>query len=183
MRKIEKEAKLCKRCELSKLRKNVVFGSGNLNSKILFIGEAPGRNEDEKGIPFCGKAGKILDQLLKSISLKRENVYITSLLKCKPPENRKPKKEEIEKCRIYLEKQIEIINPEIIVCLGNFSLKFILKKFSIKEDLNIGKIHGKIINVGNLKILPFFHPAYALYNRKIFKIMERDFKKLKELLC
>jgi DNA polymerase len=183
MRKIEREAKMCKRCELYKERKYVVFGCGNLNTEVIFIGEAPGKNEDEVGIPFCGKAGKILDNLLKSISIKRENIYITSVLKCRPPKNRKPTKIEIENCGVYLKKQIQIINPKIICCLGNISLNFILKNFSIKEKKQISKVHGEVIEKNNVKILPFFHPAYAIYNPKAIKIMERDFKKLKELIC
>ena len=183
MEEIEKEVKNCKKCDLYKERKNVVFGDGNLDTKIIFIGEAPGKNEDETGIPFCGKAGKILDRLLKSISVKRENVYITSVLKCKPPKNRKPKKIEIENCGIYLKRQIEIINPEIICCLGDISLKFILKNFSIDEKDKITKLHGKIIKADNKKIFTTFHPAYAIYNPKVIKLMEKDFRKLKELIC
>lgn len=183
MKEIEEEAKLCRKCKLYKKRKNVVFGYGNLNSKLMFIGEAPGKNEDEKGIPFCGKAGKILDTLLETISLKRKNIYITNILKCRPPLNRKPKRQEIEKCGIYLKKQIEIIKPKIICCLGEVALKFILKNYSIKEKIKISKMHGKVIETKNFKILPFFHPAYAIYNKKIFDVMKNDFKKLKELVC
>jgi len=183
MKKIENEVKNCKKCDLFKERKNVVFGYGNLNSKVIFIGEAPGKNEDETGIPFCGKAGKVLDKLLKSISIRREIIYITSVLKCRPPKNRKPKKEEIENCGIYLKNQIEIINPKVIFCLGDISLKFILKNFSMNEKCKISKLHGKVIKVNNIKILPTFHPAYAIYNPKIINLMENDFKKLKELIC
>ncbi len=183
MKKIENEVKNCKKCDLFDKRKNVVFGYGDLNSKVIFIGEAPGKNEDETGIPFCGKAGKVLDKLLKSISIKRENIYITSVLKCRPPKNRKPKKEEIESCGIYLKKQIEIINPKVICCLGDISLKFIFKNFSINEKCKISKLHGKVIEINNIKILPTFHPAYAIYNPKIISLMEKDFKKLKGLIC
>ncbi len=183
MKKIEEEAKKCKKCPLYKSRKNVVFGYGNVNSRVIFIGEAPGKNEDEKGIPFCGKAGKILDELLNAIFLKREEVYITSVLKCRPPKNRVPKEEEIENCGIYLEKQIEIIDPEIICCLGKISLNFIFKKFSIFEKPILNKLHGKVIKKNNKKILPFFHPAFAIYNPQKFKVMQKDFIKLKELLC
>lgn len=182
MREIEEEAKNCKKCSLYKTRKNVVFGSGNLNSKIFLIGEAPGKNEDEIGIPFCGRAGEILNNILSLISLKREDIYITSVLKCRPPKNRQPKKDEIEKCGFYLERQIEIIDPEIICCLGRISLKFIFKKFNIREERGITKIHGNIIKKDNKKIIPFFHPAFAIYNPESFELIKNDFIKLKKLI-
>ncbi|HOM27702.1 MAG TPA: uracil-DNA glycosylase [bacterium] len=183
MNKLEVLAKKCKKCELYKHRKKVVFGSGNINSKIFFIGESPGKNEDETGIPFCGRAGEILDKLFNYISLKRKDVYITSVLKCRPPKNRQPKKEEIEKCGFYLERQIEIINPEIIVCLGRISLNFVSERyFKIKNPV-ISNLHGKIIETENRKILPVFHPAFAIYNPEKFEIMKKDFKKLKEIIC
>ncbi|MGC8976659.1 MAG: uracil-DNA glycosylase [Candidatus Ratteibacteria bacterium] len=183
LKEIEKEAKLCKKCHLYKKRKNVVFGSGNPYSKVIFIGEAPGKNEDEKGIPFCGKAGEILDFLLDTIGLKRKNVYITNVVKCRPPGNRRPKKNEIEKCKEYLIKQIEIIKPKIICCLGDIALKFIFENYSIKKNKGITEMHGRIIKLNNFKVFPVFHPAYAIYNRKILKVMRDDFKKLKEFLC
>ncbi|MCM8766523.1 MAG: uracil-DNA glycosylase [Candidatus Omnitrophica bacterium] len=183
IRKIEILAKKCKRCELYKYRKNVVFGLGDVNSKILFIGESPGKKEDETGIPFSGKAGKILEKLFNSILLKRQDVYITSVLKCKPPKNRNPKKNEIEKCSLYLDKQIEIINPKIIVCLGRISLKYIFKKYFNKKNPSITNLHGKIIETNGKKILPIFHPAFALYNPKKFEIIKNDFIKLKGLIC
>ncbi|MCM8771806.1 MAG: uracil-DNA glycosylase [Candidatus Omnitrophica bacterium] len=183
IRKLKEEVENCHNCNLHKGRKNVVFGSGNIYSKILFIGEAPGKNEDEKGIPFCGKAGKILDNLLDLINLKRENIFITNVVKCRPPKNRKPKEEEIEKCKKYLEKQIEIINPKIICCLGEIALKFIFEKFKIKKKAKINEIHGKVIDVSEKKIIPLFHPAYAVYNPKKFEIMKKDFINLKDLLC
>lgn len=183
IKKIEVLAKNCKRCDLYKWRKNVVFGSGDINSKFFFLGESPGKNEDETGIPFCGRAGKVLDELFNAISLKRENVYITSVLKCRPPKNRSPKKDEIEKCSFYLDKQIEIINPEVIVCLGRISLSYILKKYFKIKKFTITDLHGKILETNNKKILSIFHPAFALYNPKKFEIMKKDFVKLKGLIC
>ncbi|MCX7916583.1 MAG: uracil-DNA glycosylase [bacterium] len=181
--KLENIVKECKKCKLYRIRKNVVFGEGNINSKIFFIGESPGKNEDEKGVPFCGKAGKILDKLFDSINLKRKDVYITSVLKCRPPKNRQPKKDEIEKCSYYLEKQIEIINPEIIVCLGKVALNYILKKFSIDVKTTLIKnLHGKLIEFGETKILPVFHPAFAIYNPKKYNMIKSDFKKLKTMI-
>jgi DNA polymerase len=181
MKKLEDHAKKCEKCRLFRYRKNVVFGSGNINSKYLFIGESPGKNEDETGIPFCGKAGKILDKLFQHISLKREDVYITSILKCRPPENREPRKDEIEKCSFYLLKQIEIIDPEIIVCLGRVSLNFVFEKLLKRKNPDISNLHGEIIKIENRKIFPVFHPAFAIYNPKKFEIMKKDFEKLKEL--
>ncbi|MCM8785464.1 MAG: uracil-DNA glycosylase [Candidatus Omnitrophica bacterium] len=183
IKKVENLARKCKRCILYKYRKNVVFGSGNINSKLFFLGESPGKKEDEKGIPFCGKAGKILEQLFKSISLERQDVYITSVLKCRPPKNRNPKKDEIEKCSFYLDKQIEIVNPEVIVCLGRISLNYILKKYFNRKNFLITDLHGKIIEKNGKKIFPIFHPAFAIYNPKKFEIMKKDFKKLKGLIC
>ena len=179
---IEKKVQNCQKCSLYKTRKNVVFGSGNINSKIFFIGEGPGKKEDETGIPFCGRAGKILNKLLELMRLKREDVYITSVLKCRTPKNRKPKTKEVEKCSFYLEKQIEIINPEIIICLGKTAVDFIFKKFKIDKKEKMGKIRGKVINMGNKKIIPLYHPAYAIYKPQKFNIMKNDFIKLKEFL-
>ncbi len=182
LEKIKKIVINCKKCELYKNKKKVVFGQGNVNTKIIFIGEGPGKEEDEKGVPFCGKAGKILENLLNSIKLKREEIYITNVIKCRPPKNRKPKKEEIEKCSEYLLKQIKIINPEIIVCLGEVPFRFISKVFNLKETKRLSKIHGRIIKIDNKKIIPFFHPAYAIYNPKSLDIMKNDFKKLIEVI-
>ena len=185
LKKIEEEAKKCKKCPLWKTRKNVVFGMGNPETKILFIGEAPGYNEDLKGIPFCGKAGEVLDLLFSSISMKREDIYITNIIKCRPPGNRDPKEEEIEKCREYLEKQIEIINPEIICCLGRHALKYIFKKYSIENKKGISAIHGKVFEkrdiFSTIKIVAFYHPAVAVYNPEKLKILKEDFKILKEI--
>ena len=125
MKKITDEIKYCKKCELCKSRNNPVIGEGNLNTEIMFIGEAPGYNEDKQGIPFVGKAGKILDELLHSIGLQREDVYIANILKCRPPENRNPLKTEIDACTEYLNRQIELIQPKIIIPMGNFACSFI----------------------------------------------------------
>lgn len=178
LEELKKEAENCKRCSLWKTRKNVVFGYGDINSEIMFIGEAPGKSEDEKGIPFCGRAGRILDFLFSFISFEREKVYITNLLKCRPPKNRNPKKEEIEKCKVFLEKQIKIINPKIICTLGKYSTDFILKKFSIEVKDKITEIHGKVFEKSGKFIIPTFHPALAIYNPKMYNLMKEDFKKI-----
>lgn len=183
MRAITKKIQKCKECDLYKTRRNPVVGEGSLNAKIMFIGEAPGFNEDKQGRPFVGQAGKILDKLLESINLKREKVYITNILKCRPPNNRNPTQEEIKSCTPYLNKQIEIIKPKIICCLGNFATDFIMKKFNLKDKIQgISKIHGKVFNAstlkGIIKIIPMYHPAVATYDSNMLKILKKDFKKL-----
>ena len=176
----------CKKCELWKTRTKPVVGSGSLNAKIMFIGEAPGFNEDKQGIPFVGKAGKVLDELLDSIKLKREDIYITNILKCRPPENRNPNEKEIKSCSPYLDKQIEIISPKIICCLGNFATSYILKKFNIKQVQGISKIHGKVFSFstlsGNIKVVPLYHPAVATYNPNMLELLKKDFKLLKNFI-
>ena len=174
----------CEKCPLCKTRNNPVVGEGFLDSKIMFIGEAPGFNEDKQGKPFVGQAGKIFDELLNSVNLKREEIYITNILKCRPPQNRNPKEEEIKSCSVYLDRQIEIIKPKIICCLGNFSTGYIFKKFLLKEKIQgISKIHGKIFDVstlaGCMKIIPLYHPAVVTYNMNMLEILKKDFEILK----
>ena len=192
LNKMRKDSKLiqeilkCKKCDLWKTRTHPVVGEGSLNAKIIFIGEAPGFNEDKQGRPFVGQAGKVFDELLNSVNLKRNEIYITNILKCRPPENRNPKQEEIKACSYYLNKQIEIIKPEIICCLGNFSTNFIMKKFGLNEKIQgISKIHGKIFKVqtltGTTKIIPLYHPAVATYNANMLGILKKDFKILKQI--
>lgn len=171
----------CKKCNLCLGCANVVFGSGNPKSKILFIGEAPGKKEDETGMPFVGSSGRILDKMLESINLKREDVYITNICKCHPPENRDPLPEEIQACFPWLEKQIEIIKPEIIVTLGKFALNSFLPNAKISE------VHGEIITIeipriGKQKLFPLHHPAAARINKKTRALFEEDFKKIPKLL-
>jgi len=183
LKELSEEIKHCRRCKLWRTRKNPVPGSGNPKADIMLIGEAPGRNEDIEGKPFVGEAGKILDQLLSSINLNREQVYIANILKCRPPGNRDPSREEIDACTPFLDRQIELIKPRIIVTLGNFATRYILEKFNLKAE-SIGKIHGSIFNFKdrNLKIVPVYHPASALYNPKIKKIMLDDFEVIGELI-
>jgi len=182
LEKIEEEAKNCKRCKLYRSRTNVVFGKGNPESKVLFVGEGPGFNEDKRGIPFCGKAGEVLDLLLSSIQMERDDVYITNVIKCRPPNNRDPEDEEIEKCSYFLTKQLEIINPEIIACLGRYSMREIFKRFSIKESSTISKIHGNIYEKNGIFIIPLYHPAVAVYNPDKYRILQKDFEKIKEVM-
>ncbi|MDD4661689.1 MAG: uracil-DNA glycosylase [Candidatus Pacebacteria bacterium] len=176
MKQIIKE---CKRCSLFKKRITPTIHCGDIKSNILFIGEAPGKNEDETGIPFCGRAGSILNDLLKLIELKREDVYITNIVKCRPPKNRDPKKSEIKKCSYLLEKEIELLKPKIICPLGRFSSKYILNKY-FKKNYEIGEVHGKVFKTENIIIIPMYHPAAAIYNNKKINILKKDFKKIKK---
>ena len=184
MKDLSISIKDCRKCGLWKTRRKPVIGEGSIDSDILFVGEAPGYYEDLYGRPFVGKAGKILDELLDSIGLQREQIYIANILKCRPPNNRNPLKTEIEACKELLDRQIEIIQPKIIVTLGNFACSYIFLKFDLKND-KIGKIHGKTFRVntflGELKIIPFYHPAVATYNVNMKKTLIEDFKLLKKL--
>jgi len=185
LNKLTQEILNCKKCGLYKTRTNPVVGEGSQDTDIIFIGEAPGFNEDKQGKPFVGQAGKIFDELLNSISLKRADIYITNILKCRPPQNRNPTQEEIKSCSIYLNNQIELIKPKIICCLGNFATDFILKKFNLKDKIQgISKIHGQIFNIstltGVIKIIPLYHPAVATYNMNMLETLKKDFKVLKE---
>jgi len=184
LKKIRDEILACQKCSLYKTRILPVIGEGNHQAKIMLIGEAPGASEAKAGRPFCGEAGKVLDELLDKAGIKRKEIYITNILKDRPPQNRDPQKEEIEACTPYLEKQIEIIKPKIVGTLGNYSTAFILDKYGLKEEIQgISKIHGKIfeadISFGSIKIIPFYHPAVAVYNKNMKKELEKDFKKLK----
>jgi len=185
MASIERSVKACQRCELWKTRTHPVVGEGSLSARILFVGEAPGYYEDLKGKPFVGKAGKVLDELLASGELQRNEVYIANVLKCRPPENRNPRTEEITACTPYLDAQLGIIQPEIIATLGNFSLVYIFDKFGLhsKKD-KISKIHGKVFTVSTIagikKIIPLYHPAVATYNPGMKETLVADFKVLVE---
>lgn len=160
-----------------------VLGEGSHQAKIMFIGEAPGQNEAKTGRPFCGAAGKILDALLKSISIPRENVYITNIVKDRPPGNRDPKPEEIELYSPFLLRQINIIQPEIIATLGRFSMRYIMEQFGLNDKLEpISQIHGKAFKTKSsydeIKIIPLYHPAVATYNPNMFAELKEDFKQL-----
>jgi len=184
---LKEEILNCKKCSLWKTRNNPVLGEGSPDAHIMFIGEAPGFNEDKQGKPFVGQAGKIFDELLNSINLKREKIYITNILKCRPPNNRNPTQEEIKICSSYLNKQIDIIKPKVICCLGNFATDYILKKFDLKDKIQgISKIHGNAFNVstlnGQIKIIPVYHPAVATYNMNMLNTLKKDFENIKKYL-
>jgi DNA polymerase len=183
-KKVKNEVLNCKKCPLYKTRTHPVIGEGSLQAKIMMVGEAPGYNEDKEGRPFCGAAGKILDELLESISIKRGDIFIANILKCRPPGNRNPQADEIKACTPYLERQIEVIKPEAICALGNYSTAFIMEKYGIAGQIQgISKIHGKIFQSKTLfesiKIIPLYHPAVATYNINMKKILKKDFQILK----
>lgn len=160
-----------------------VIGDGSHDASIMFIGEAPGKNEAKTGRPFCGASGKILDELLKHVGIKREDVYITNIVKDRPTNNRDPKQEEIEIYAPFLDRQIEIIKPQIIATLGRFSMQYIMEKFGLSEKLEpISKIHGKVFEVKKIKIAPLYHPAVAIYNRTTLPVLKKDFENLKKQL-
>jgi len=186
LRQIKGEVLECRKCSLYKSRILPVIGEGNHRAEIMLIGEAPGASEAKAGRPFFGAAGKVLDELLEAVGIKRKEIYITNILKDRPPENRNPLKEEIEACTPYLIRQIEIIRPKIIGTLGNYATAYLLERFSLKDKVQgISKIHGKVFeaeaNFGIIKIIPFYHPAVVVYNASTKKILKKDFQVLKNL--
>ncbi len=152
---------------------------------MLFVGEAPGKNENLTGEPFCGKAGQVLDQLLSIADCKREDIYITNILKCRPPKNRDPNPDEIKLCTPYLIRQLKAIKPKIVCCLGNFAVSFIMEKFALSGKAQpIGRIHGKIFippKASSLKIIPLYHPASVIYNPNMLGVLKKDFEMLKNI--
>ncbi|MBR74701.1 MAG: uracil-DNA glycosylase [Dehalococcoidaceae bacterium] len=162
----------CPNCNLAKTRLHAVPGQGNSEAKIMFVGEAPGKNEDLKGIPFVGAAGKYLDKLLELAYLSREEIFITNIVKCRPPDNRDPLTEEIEECSKYLNAQINLMKPKLIVTLGRHSLHHWV------PDGAISKIHGSIMEINKLTICPMYHPAAALYRGNLRQVIEEDYVKL-----
>jgi uracil-DNA glycosylase len=166
---------------------NAVIGEGSHFAEVIFVGEAPGRNEAATGRPFCGAAGKVLDELLKSIGMPRSEVYITNIVKDRPPENRDPLQEEIDLYGPFLDRQIDVIKPKIIATLGRHSMAYIFNRFGLGGSLDsISKIHGKIFEIsglfGEIKIVPLFHPAVVVYDASKKDQLKEDFKIIKELL-
>jgi uracil-DNA glycosylase len=171
----------CTRCRLSQGRTQVVFGAGNPHADVMFVGEAPGFHEDKQGIPFVGQAGKLLDRLLAGVELRREDVYIANVLKCRPPGNRDPQPDEIESCEPHLFRQIELIEPKVIATLGNFATKLLSGR-----PLGITRVHGQeqplTIAGRSVLLYPLYHPAAALYTPAMLKVLEADFARLPELV-
>jgi len=168
----------CTLCDLSKTRTNVVFGEGNPNAKLMFIGEGPGAEEDKTGKPFVGRAGKLLTKIILNVlNLTREDVYIANIVKCRPPNNRVPTIEEAETCKVYLLKQIDIINPKILVCLGKTAFMYLMN-----NDLPISKVRGQIFDYKEKKVIPTFHPSFLLRNPSAKKDAFQYFLLIKSLL-
>ncbi len=182
---MEEEIKRCKRCNLHKNRRNAVPGEGDISSGIMLIGEAPGYHEDVQGRPFVGAAGKFLNELLQLIGIKREDVYITNVVKCRPPNNREPNEDEIKACSKYLEKQISIIRPKIIITLGNVAKNYIFKKFKLRNEA-ISKIHGKVFKIQSIDsciiIIPMYHPAAGLYDPRKKNEIIKDWLNIKGIV-
>jgi uracil-DNA glycosylase len=167
----------CQKCALAASRTQVVFGHGNAHAEIMFVGEAPGFHEDRQGKPFVGAAGKLLDQLLEEIGIQRPEVYIANVIKCRPPDNRNPRAEEIESCKPYLFKQIELIGPKVICTLGNFSTQLLLGK-----KVGITKVRGQAFNHGTYVVVPMLHPAAALHREGLMEAVKQDFRNLRTIL-
>jgi uracil-DNA glycosylase family 4 len=172
-----KEIIVCQKCVLSQGRTHAVPGEGPEHAEIMFIGEGPGFHEDRQGRPFVGAAGNYLGELLEQIGLKREQVYITNVVKCRPPGNRDPQPEEIEACRPYLDKQVELIRPRLIVTLGRYSMQ---RYF---PGASISRIHGQPKRVGNVIYYPMFHPAAALHQPRWRSLVEEDMQRIPDLLA
>ena len=175
------EAKECTRCPLHQTRTTVVFGAGSADAGLMFIGEAPGANEDRMGLPFVGQAGKLLDKLLGEIGLERGDVFIANVLKCRPPGNRDPQPREIESCQDYLRRQVQLIEPTVICTLGNFSTKLLRG-----DPTGISRLHGqdeaRVIGARAVRLFPLYHPAAALYMPSMLETLRADFQRLPTLL-
>jgi uracil-DNA glycosylase family 4 len=178
LKEIAEETAMCTRCELFHSRKHAVPGEGPVNAEIMFIGEGPGFHENEQGRPFVGAAGKFLEELLNKIDMKREQVYITNVVKCRPPGNRDPRPEEVSVCTsTFLDRQIQVINPKVIVTLGRYSMGLFLTNAKISE------IHGQALQIKGRLIVPMYHPAAALHQASLKPAIERDFATLPELIA
>lgn len=177
LKEVAKEVSTCPKCDLQFSRKNAVPGEGPANAKIMLIGEGPGFYENEQGRPFVGAAGKFLEELLGKIGMKREDVFITNVVKCRPPGNRDPLPDEIQICTSnYLNRQIEVINPKVIVTLGRHSMGLFL------PDAKISSVHGQSMWVRGRLIVPMYHPAAALHQQSLRPVLEKDFSRLPELI-
>ena len=182
LKAVYREARDCTRCALHQTRTQVVFGNGNANAALMFVGEAPGANEDRMGLPFVGAAGKLLDQLLGAIGMSRQDVWVCNVLKCRPPDNRDPHPNEIEACRDYLDRQIELIEPTVICTLGNFSTKLLRA-----DTTGISRLHGqeevRVVGSRAVRLYPLYHPAAALYTPSTLEALRADFHRIPELLA
>ncbi len=177
LNQVAAEVSTCLKCDLHHSRKNAVPGAGPATAEIMFIGEGPGFHENEQGLPFVGAAGRFLDELLAGIGMQRNQVFITNVVKCRPPGNRDPQNEELAACDGYLERQIQVINPKVIVTLGRFSMAKFL------PNAKISQVHGQPVRVKGRLIVPMFHPAAALHQPSLRSTVENDFNRLPELIA
>ena len=177
LNQVAAEVSTCLKCDLHHSRKNAVPGAGPATAEIMFIGEGPGFHENEQGLPFVGAAGRFLDELLAGIGMQRNQVFITNVVKCRPPGNRDPQNEELAACDGYLERQIQAINPKVIVTLGRFSMAKFL------PNAKISQVHGQPVRVKGRLIVPMFHPAAALHQPSLRSTVENDFNRLPELIA
>jgi DNA polymerase len=182
LKEVWERARVCIDCPLHETRTTVVFGAGNANADLMFVGEAPGANEDRLGLPFVGQAGKLLDKLLGEIGLQRSDVFICNTLKCRPPGNRDPLPREIEACQDYLFKQVELIEPSVICTLGNFATKLLRA-----DPKGISQLHGRdevrTIGPRAVRLYPLYHPAAALYTPATLEMVRTDFQRIPQLLA
>jgi len=167
----------CRRCRLAGGRKTIVFGQGNPHAELVFVGEGPGADEDEQGLPFVGRAGQLLNRMIQFVGMKREEVYICNIVKCRPPGNRTPEKDEVDACSPFLFRQIEAIRPRLVCCLGAPAMKTLL---GIKEGIT--KVRGQFFDYGNTKAFVAYHPAYILRNPREERILREDFVTIREFL-
>lgn len=167
----------CQECRLASGRTQVVFGTGNPDASIMFVGEAPGFHEDKQGIPFVGAAGKLLTELLESAGLSRSQIYVANVIKCRPPNNRDPEPDEVDACKPFLLQQIQIIKPHLVCSLGNFATQTLLGR-----KVGITKVHGRHVQLTDFLLFPLYHPAAALHQSNLLAVLRDDFQKLKQLL-
>jgi DNA polymerase len=164
----------CRRCKLAPSRTNIVFGSGDPNAELVFVGEAPGFDEDQQGLPFVGRAGQLLTKIIESIGLKRDEVYICNVLKCRPPENRNPEPDEVAACNPFLKKQLATIRPKIVCCLGTFAAQTVMQTAS-----SISKLRGKFFDMDGMRVIATFHPAYLLRSPEKKREVWEDMKQIR----
>jgi uracil-DNA glycosylase family 4 len=164
----------CQRCKLAPTRTNIVFGSGNPNAELVFVGEAPGYDEDQQGLPFVGRAGQLLTKIIESINLKREDVYICNVLKCRPPENRNPEPDEVAACNPFMKRQLAAIKPKVVCCLGTFAAQTVLQ-----TPAPISKLRGKFYDMDGMRVIATFHPAYLLRSPDKKREVWEDMKQIR----
>lgn len=194
LKEVRDQVVACQKCSLFQARKYPVVGEGDHRADIMFIGEAPGRQEDNTGRPFCGAAGEVLTEILTAAGLDRKNVYIANILKCRPPNNRNPWAAEIEACVPYLDRQIEIIGPRVICPMGNFAVRYLMQKYGLEDQvveegkvLGVTRLKGRVFDAQDqsgrpLKIVPLYHPAVATYNANLKPELARDYRVAVKLL-